>query len=190
MFCWSHEVRRRIWPSDRYTPCHASQRESARPQRASFFFSFLFPGKEERDKILFYVFYLPSRDGVIFRWTERTLSPSATNKRFPVGNEGGGLCEVSMPGPAKCFLTLHDLSLTPQWRAAGAEIKVQSVENTRLKGSPCNDWSRSVYSHTCYAYCQGFLPCHFLPFRYIHMHFFQTSPEVFLCWLWLTPVLL
>ena len=38
-------------------------------------------------------------------------------------------------------------------------------------------WSRSVYSHTCYAYCQGFLPCLFLPFRSIHLQFFKTSHD-------------
>ena len=42
--------------------------------------------------------------------------------------------------------------------------------------------------HTCYAYCQGFLPCLFLPFRSIHLHFSKTSPDFFLCWLWLTLV--
>ena len=40
-----------------------------------------------------------------------------------------------------------------------AEIKVLSAENTELKGSPFKAWSRSVYSHTCYANCQWFLPC-------------------------------
>ena len=60
----------------------------------------------------------------------------------------------------------------PQWGAADAEIKVPSGENTELKRSPFKAWSRSVYSHTCYAYCQGFLPCLFLPFRSIHLHFF------------------
>ena len=29
---------------------------------------------------------------------------------------------------------------------------------TELKGSPFEAWSRSAYSHTCYTYCQGFLP--------------------------------
>ena len=62
----------------------------------------------------------------------------------------------------------------PQWGAADAEIKVLSGENTELKRYPCKAWSRSVYSHTCYAYCQGFLPCIFLPFRSIHLHFFQN----------------
>ena len=45
----------------------------------------------------------------------------------------------------------------PQWGAADAEIKVPSGENTELKRSPFKAWSRLVYSHTCYAYCQGFL---------------------------------
>ena len=66
-----------------------------------------------------------------------------------------------------------------QWAAADAEIKVQSVENTELKGSPFKTWSRSVYSHTCYAYCQGFLPCLFLPFRSIYLHFPKISPSFF-----------
>ena len=74
----------------------------------------------------------------------------------------------------------------PQWGAADAEIKVPSGENTELKRSPSKAWSRSVYSHTCYAYCQGFLSCLFLHFRSIHLHFSETSPDFSLCWLWLT----
>ena len=71
---------------------------------------------------------------------------------------------------------------TLQWGAADAEIKVPSGENTELKCSPFKAWSRSVYSHTCYAYCQGFLPCSFLPFWSIHLHFFQNLS-------WFLPVL-
>ncbi len=67
----------------------------------------------------------------------------------------------------------------PQWGAADAEIKVPSGENTELKRSPFHAWSRSVYSHTCYAYCQGFLPCLFLPFLSIHLHFFQNLSRFF-----------
>ena len=67
----------------------------------------------------------------------------------------------------------------PQWGAADAEIKVPSGENTELKRSPFKAWSRSVYSHTCYAYCQGFLPCLFLPFQSIHLHFFQNLSRFF-----------
>ena len=78
---------------------------------------------------------------------------------------------------------------TPQWGAADAEIKVPSGENTELKRSPFKAWSRSVYSHTCSAYCQGFPPCLFLPFQSIHQHFFPKPLRIFfLCWLWLTPV--
>ena len=69
--------------------------------------------------------------------------------------------------------------------AADAEIKVPSGENTELIRSPFKAWSRSVYSHTCYAYCQGFLPCLFLHFRSIHLHFPRTSPD-FSCSVWLT----
>ena len=47
----------------------------------------------------------------------------------------------------------HTKYLAPQWGAADAEIKVPSGENTELKRSPFKAWSRSVYSHTCYAYC-------------------------------------
>ena len=48
--------------------------------------------------------------------------------------------------------------VTPQWGAADAEIKVSPGGNTELKRSPFKAWSRSVYSHKCYAYCQGFFP--------------------------------
>ena len=47
----------------------------------------------------------------------------------------------------------------PQRGAADAEIIVPADENTELKGSPFKAWNRSAYSHACYAYCQGFLPC-------------------------------
>ena len=66
------------------------------------------------------------------------------------------------------------MSHGPKWGAADAEIKVPSGENTELKRSPFKAWGRSVYSYTCYAYFQGFLPCLFLPFRSIHLHFFQN----------------
>ena len=71
------------------------------------------------------------------------------------------------------------LFISPQWGAADAEIKVPSGENTELKRSPFKDWSRSVYSHTCYTYCQGFLSCLFLHFRSIHLHFFQNLSQFF-----------
>ena len=65
--------------------------------------------------------------------------------------------------PFLCFVphVLSPVSMVdpipaPQWGAADAEIKVPSVENTELKGSHfIKAWSRSVHSHTWYAYCQG-----------------------------------
>ena len=77
-----------------------------------------------------------------------------------------------------CFW-LFSLFWAPQWGAADAEIKVPSGQNTELKRSPFIAWSRSVYSHACYAYCQGFLPCLFLPFQSIHLHFFQNLSQFF-----------
>ena len=87
-------------------------------------------------------------------------------------------------GDLLCYVILL-CYLSPQWRAADAEIKVPSGENTKITCSPFKAWSRSVYSHTCYAYCQGFLPCLFLHFRSIHLHFPRTSPD-FSCSVWLT----
>ena len=72
---------------------------------------------------------------------------------------------------------------TPQWGAADAEIKVPSGENTELKRSRFKTWSRSVYSHTCYVYCQRFLPCLCIPFQSIRLHFYQNLSRFFLCWL-------
>ena len=69
---------------------------------------------------------------------------------------------------------LTSLFSTLQWGAADAEIKVPSVEITELKGSLFTAWRRSVYSHTCYGYCQEFVPCLFLPFWSIHLHFFRS----------------
>ena len=82
----------------------------------------------------------------------------------------------------ECVVKRLDCSVKdPQWGAADAEIKVPSCENTELKCSPFQAWSRSVYSHTCYAYCQGFLSCLFLHFRSIHLHFFQNLSRNFSC---------
>ena len=73
----------------------------------------------------------------------------------------------------------HHFGPTPQWGAADAEIKVPSGENTELKGPPFKAWSRSAHSHTCYTYCQGFLPCLFLPFQSIHLYFFRNLSRIF-----------
>ena len=73
------------------------------------------------------------------------------------------VCELrNSSAPVITVLGLFRLGATsmtpPQWGAADAEIKVPSDENTELKGSPFQGWSRSVYCHAYYAYCQGFLP--------------------------------
>ena len=73
-----------------------------------------------------------------------------------------------------CFVLL--VSNILQWTAADA-----SDENTELKGSPFKAWSRSVYSHTCYAYCQGFLLANFYPSGPFACIFCKISSEFFLC---------
>ena len=77
-----------------------------------------------------------------------------------------------------CFVCPFSMSLhlNPlQWGAADAEIKVPSVENTELEGSPCKAWGRSVYSHACYAYFQGSLSCTVLNRLHIGHSYFTHS---------------
>ena len=79
-------------------------------------------------------------------------------------------------------LCAFSVANSPQWGAADAEIKVPSGENTELKRSPFKAWSRSVYSHTCYAYCQGFLS--FLLISTLPVHspaFFPKFLPIFPC---------
>ena len=80
-----------------------------------------------------------------------------------------------------CWLVECTLTWTLQLGAVHAEIKVPSGENTELKRTPFRAWSRSVYSHACYAYCQGFLLCLFLPSRSTHQHLFQNLSQFFSC---------
>ena len=54
------------------------------------------------------------------------------------------------------FLYFNGL-FASQWGAADVEIKAPTHKNTELKRSPFKARSRSVYSHKCYAYCQGIL---------------------------------
>ena len=107
------------------------------------------------------------------------------------------LCLISsslLLSPSSCRLYSLVISLPPHCLSSflpavgscGRRIKVPSGEITELKRSPFKAWSRSVYSHTCYAYCQGVLLCLFLPFWSIHLHFFQNLSRFFPCWLWLT----
>ena len=66
---------------------------------------------------------------------------------------------------------------TLQLEAADAEIKVPSGENTELKHFPFKAWSRSVYSHTCYAYCEGFLLAYLYPSGPFICIFSKSSPD-------------
>ena len=61
------------------------------------------------------------------------------------------------------------------------ECKIQSnFTNAELKGFLFKAWSRSLFSQACYACCQEFLPCSFLPSPSIHLHFFsKTLPKFF-----------
>ena len=103
--------------------------------------------------------------------------------RVPAGSPSRGgdvkvyvldINQPSLPTPFTLilclFLSYGPFSCAPQWGAADTEIKVPSGENTELKRSPFQAWSRSVYSHTCYAYL-------FLPFQSIHLHFFQNLSQ-------------
>ena len=85
---------------------------------------------------------------------------------------------------SECVYFMWILYISPQWEAADAEIKSHLVK-TELKRSPIQTLSRLVYSHTRYAYCQGFsllisaLPVH-------SPAFFQNLSRFPMCWLWLT----
>ena len=80
---------------------------------------------------------------------------------------------------SECIRCIAVRYLSPQWATADAEIRDPSFENPELKGSPFKAWSRSEYSHAFFTYCQGFLPYLFLPFRSIHLHFFQNLSQIF-----------
>ena len=86
----------------------------------------------------------------------------------------------SIPFPIKAIFFL---SFTFFYLRSGElrtqKLKPPSGETTELKRSPFKARSRSVYSHSCYAYFQKFLPCLFLPFRSIHLHFFQNLSRFF-----------
>ena len=97
--------------------------------------------------------------------------------------------QQTMPSSSTVHTHLSSVRLAapaPHWGAADAEIKVPSGENTELRRSPFKAWIKSIYSHACYTKCQGFLPCLFLPFWSIHLHFFQNLSQFCVCWLWLT----
>ena len=119
-----------------------------------------------------------SHPGTKCRTTHRAQRVGLRCPPFGDQDEGGeGYCHNREQKPQ----TLGLQSKASQCGAADAEIKVPSSENTELKRSPFKAWSRSVYSYTCYAYYQGFLPRFFLPFGSIHLHFFQNLSQNFSC---------
>ena len=116
--------------------------------------------------------------------TQLKRSPFKAWSRSVYSHTFYAYCQRFLPCLFLPFQSIHmhffqNLSRFPlQWGAAGAEIKVPSGENTGLKRSPFKACSRSLYSQICSAYCQGFVPCLFLPLRSIHLHlFFKTSPD-------------
>ena len=75
-----------------------------------------------------------------------------------------------------CTHALHDQVTMPTLHCQ-VVVPVVSISHYTAStplSSPFKACSRSVYSHTCYAYCQGFLPCLLPSFRTIHQLFFQN----------------
>ena len=69
---------------------------------------------------------------------------------------------VKVQNVSECLSVLNHRTFcyqSPRWGAVDTEIRVPSVENTELEGSPFKACGRSVHSHTCYASFQWFLPC-------------------------------
>ena len=79
------------------------------------------------------------------------------------------------------------LSLNASPTPRSVELRTQKLKSHLLRLQSLKvlpeAWSRSVYSHTYYAYCQGFLPRLFLPFGPFTCIFSKTSSNFFLCWL-------
>ena len=74
------------------------------------------------------------------------------------------------------FFYLHASFL--QWGAVDAEIKVPSDENTELKGSPFNAWSRSIAMYAMPT-AKDFFLANFYPSGPFTCIFSKTSPEFF-----------
>ena len=75
----------------------------------------------------------------------------------------------------------------PQQQQQRHQRKKKKKSTLQMVSSVCIlQWIIVLSWRTCYAYCQGFLPCLFLPFRSSRLHFFQKLSRLFLCWLWLT----
>ena len=76
----------------------------------------------------------------------------------------------------------------PQWGAADEEIEFPSGENTELKRSPFKAGVGQYIAINATLTARDFSFVYFYPSGQFTCIFFKTSPEFFLCWLWLTPV--
>ena len=123
-----------------------------------------------------------------FAWVTPSTSSCAAQGRSVWGSalEVTGACASCLP-QISVFVSLVLTSESYQYLVPSSgelpvlKFKVPSAENMESKGSPFEAWSRPVCSHTCYAYCQEFLPRWFLPFRSIHLHFVPKPVQSFSC---------
>ena len=69
--------------------------------------------------------------------------------------------------------------MASEWGAADAEINVPSGENTELNVLPLKPGVGQYIAIHATLTARGFLPCLFLPFRSIRLHFFQTLSQFF-----------
>ena len=107
-------------------------------------------------------------------------------------NHNGFFLVLTAPvtvGYVSCFglhqpqwVALSLLPPPPQRGAADVEIKVPSDENTELKRSPFKAWSKLRLRPGISSLLISTLPVHSPAF------FPKTSPDFFMCWLWLTLV--
>ena len=85
-------------------------------------------------------------------------------------------------------LSIDVLSVTPQWGAADAEIKVPPGENTELKRSPLKPRIGQYIGLHFTLTARDFFLAYFYPSGPFTCIFSKTSPNFFLCWLWLTLI--
>ena len=80
---------------------------------------------------------------------------------------------------AVAYLLAHLLPVTPQWGAEDAEVKVHLVRTQSWNVLPSKPGVGQYVAIHAKLTARNFFLAYFLPFRSIHLHFFQTSPEFF-----------
>ena len=78
--------------------------------------------------------------------------------------------------------------VTPQWGAADAEINVPSGENTELNFLPLKPGVGQYIDILATLTAKDFFLAYFYPSGPFTCIFSKTCPDLFLCWLWLTPI--